>query len=46
LFFVLEKRKLLGFYRLFFGGHRPLDAATAAALVPPEPVSAGGRQDI
>jgi NhaP-type Na+/H+ or K+/H+ antiporter len=46
LFFVLEKRKLLGFYRLFFGGHRPLDAATAAALVPPEPVAAGGRQDI
>jgi NhaP-type Na+/H+ or K+/H+ antiporter len=43
LFFVLEKRKLLGFYRLFFGSHRPLDAATAASLVPPEPATASGR---
>lgn len=45
LFFVLEKRKLLGFYRLFFGAHRPLDAA--AALPPPEPAAtAGGRSGL
>ncbi|SMB97944.1 sodium/hydrogen exchanger [Hymenobacter roseosalivarius DSM 11622] len=44
LFFVLEKRKLLGFYRLFFGTQRPLDAATAAAMQPAESSSTvGGR---
>ncbi|QNP51058.1 cation:proton antiporter [Hymenobacter qilianensis] len=39
LFFVLEKRKMLGFYRLFFGSHRPLDAAS---MLPAEPAPAAG----
>lgn len=32
LFFLLEKRSIMGFYRLFFGGSRPLEAAEATVL--------------
>lgn len=39
LFFILEKRRLLGFYRLFFGRRRPVDAAAARALLPAEPLA-------
>ncbi|SNR93053.1 cation:proton antiporter [Hymenobacter mucosus] len=30
LFFLVEKRRILGFYALFFGRNRPLDAASSA----------------
>ena len=36
LFFLVEKRRILGFYALFFGRYRPLDASA----VPPEPPAA------
>ncbi|SNC67222.1 sodium/proton antiporter, CPA1 family [Hymenobacter gelipurpurascens] len=31
LFFLLEKRRILRFYQLFFGTHRPLDAESATS---------------
>lgn len=34
LFFLVEKRRILGFYTLFFGRERPVDAS---AVVAPEP---------
>ena len=40
LFFLVERRLILGFYALFFGRHRPLDATAEAAMAvtagPPE----------
>ena len=40
LFFLVERRLILGFYALFFGRHRPLDAtaeaATAVTAQPPK----------
>lgn len=45
LFFILEKRKLMSFYRLFFGHHRPVDAAAAAALPPDEPAATASRSN-
>lgn len=32
LFFLLEKRRILGFYQLFFGPPRPLDAGSAGVM--------------